>query len=380
MDTGYGAPVAHPYERWLLRRYAHRLLENDARHGRQRLRAVVARWLVDHRTLLGGPAGPAKIASDENGRLDAATTAAPAPARARLTASWKQAAPTPSTLEKRLRALSQLLALSPTDAARLGVASRTVLSRPLRDLIQRLEGSDGDDRFEDETRIGVLATLLATPQARLYARVESCSPLAMFGLLRDAGRGGIEMGGRAIGLLRSGADTPAGLRRRLLGKSETANLRWADYAHIDGRDVVAALVGKALTDGVAGVNILLYGAHGAGKTEFARVLAAHLRATANLRVLTGAEPTPTPQPFAYDSALARADVDLDALADSIRRAPSLAFSCCLHGPPGTGKRRLCTASGRGAWPRRDRKARVRPAVEMGRRDRARHSARLRGGQ
>jgi SpoVK/Ycf46/Vps4 family AAA+-type ATPase len=44
-----------------------------------------------------------------------------------------------------------------------------------------------------------------------------------------------------------------------------------------------------------------------------------------------------PAPIAFDPSLSRADVDLRALAEKIKAAPSKALSFCLSGPPGTGK-------------------------------------------
>ena len=49
------------------------------------------------------------------------------------------------------------------------------------------------------------------------------------------------------------------------------------------------------------------------------------------------EIAPPPAPIAFDPSLSRADVDLRALAERIKAAPSKALSFCLSGPPGTGK-------------------------------------------
>jgi len=280
MDIGYGAPVAHPYEKWLLRRYAHRLMEADTHRGRTAPRVAVARWLVEHRALIGGRAFPRKIVATEGGRVDRATFDALAPARARLAQAWREKEPAPSALERRIRAIGELLSLSPLDLALFGALARSVLSRPFRDLIQRVEGSDGDDWYEEETCIGVLSQLLATPQLKLFERVEGAAPLALYGFLRDGGRGEVEITYRALSILRgAGADAHT-LRRQLLGPGAKAALRWDDFDHVEGRDFVESLVATALGTGEKGVNVLLYGTHGAGKTEFARALGARLGAAA----------------------------------------------------------------------------------------------------
>ncbi|WP_424361189.1 hypothetical protein [Methylocystis parvus] len=277
MDIGYGAPVAHPYEKWQLRRYAHRLIDIETRRGRSAPRVAVARWLSENRALIGGRSFPRKIVAEEGGRVDRATLAALAPARARLAQAWREKEPAPSALERRLRATGELLGLSPLDQALFGALARSILSRPLRDLIQRIEGSNGDDWYEEETCIGVLSMLLATPQLKLFERVQGAAPLALYGFLRDGGRGEVELTYRASSILRGAANADA-LRRRLLGPSGKAALRWEDFDHVEGRDIVESLVSRALESHEKGVNVLLYGTHGAGKTEFARALGARLGA------------------------------------------------------------------------------------------------------
>ena len=56
-----------------------------------------------------------------------------------------------------------------------------------------------------------------------------------------------------------------------------------------------------------------------------------------LKAMGFSEIAPSPAPIAFDASLSRADVDLCALAEKIKAAPSKALSFCLSGPPGTGK-------------------------------------------
>ena len=280
MNTEFGAPVAHPYEKWWLRRFAHRLFESETRRGKRRPRATIARWLTENRALIGGRRYPSKLLAEESGRIDCATCAALAPARERLALAGRESAPAPSSLERRIDALADLLSLAPQDRALFSALARSVLSRPLRDLIQRLEGSDGDCWFEDETSVGALSLLLATPPRRLWPRLQSTAPLILYGLVRDCGREEVELTPMALSILRQNANDAASLRRRLLGPMEKATLRWEDFAHVEGRDIAERLLSAALENGARGVNILLYGSHGAGKTEFARTLGKKLGALA----------------------------------------------------------------------------------------------------
>jgi hypothetical protein len=61
----------------------------------------------------------------------------------------------------------------------------------------------------------------------------------------------------------------------VFGAPLAADLEWSDYDHLgDTRDLTAALLAGAAKRNAEGVNILIYGPVGTGKTEFCKVLAA----------------------------------------------------------------------------------------------------------
>jgi len=67
------------------------------------------------------------------------------------------------------------------------------------------------------------------------------------------------------------------LKSLLVGKSQAKNLDWEDYEHLGKkRDYLSAFVERAVRNGDSGVNVLLWGAPGTGKTEFCKTLAARL--------------------------------------------------------------------------------------------------------
>ena len=63
----------------------------------------------------------------------------------------------------------------------------------------------------------------------------------------------------------------------LLGDPQTTPLAWEDFAHLGGiMDLAAEMLTGAITTKAAGINVLLHGPVGTGKTEFAKVLAARV--------------------------------------------------------------------------------------------------------
>lgn len=63
----------------------------------------------------------------------------------------------------------------------------------------------------------------------------------------------------------------------LIGKPEKPSLTWDDFSHIkETREFIARLLKNALKKRQTGINILLYGIPGTGKTEFCKTIASHL--------------------------------------------------------------------------------------------------------
>ncbi len=102
-------------------------------------------------------------------------------------------------------------------------------------------------------------------------------PLVSSGLLTiDEDDGEVNIADR-LSRLRWNTDEVADVRELLLGKSETTDLKWSDYDYLrQKRDDVESIMRGAMERGTKGVNILLYGPAGAGKTSFCKVLAQRL--------------------------------------------------------------------------------------------------------
>jgi hypothetical protein len=292
IDLGFGAPTADPFERWLLRRYASGILAGETRLGTRLPRALLARWLVDNAQDLGArePTVRPDAFDEVYCRVSNETWQELAPLHDRLLASRDEAAPRPSRLERRLAWLADMLRLHAFDRAILGVLVRAALSRPLRELLDRLDGHDGPVGYNDETKSHLLRAVLGRSVTMVTRRLQSSAPLRCFGLVEDRGPGQYAPSATMLTLARHGGDTPTSLRRLLIGKTTPPELAWSDFAHLGcGRELAEQVLRDALRRRRRGVNILLYGPPGTGKTEFARVLAQRIGACAAFAGETGAD-------------------------------------------------------------------------------------------
>ena len=67
------------------------------------------------------------------------------------------------------------------------------------------------------------------------------------------------------------------LKNYLIGQCQIATLEWEDFAHLGKeRELLGQLMAGSIQSGSKGINILLHGKPGGGKTEFCRSLAQHL--------------------------------------------------------------------------------------------------------
>lgn len=131
--------------------------------------------------------------------------------------------------------------------------------------------------------LGLLSLCLGQASAELWAQLAR-GQLARLQLVHVSGDGQSCFGyclpyrlSRALLPPNEGLEA---IEQRLIGQRQTARLDLADYDHMAGTcDFLRRLLAGALESGRPGVNILLHGEPGTGKTEFCRSLAAALGST-----------------------------------------------------------------------------------------------------
>lgn len=133
----------------------------------------------------------------------------------------------------------------------------------------------------------VLAILTGEPMRAIEGLLAHDSEVAASGVLQIFDAGDIiGPGGRIViphRINRTLDRTFVGfaeMRHALLGEPLASNIEAADYDHLaTDRDLIERVLAGALRDGTKGINVLLYGAPGTGKTELTKVVTSLAGAT-----------------------------------------------------------------------------------------------------
>lgn len=204
-------------------------------------------------------------------------------------ATDRPAGTTPHVLQ-RTGVLAEMLALAPFDRtllalvvacermSRVGAVAAIAADNghDLPALLGTLAGADAQDAGRCVRRSAVVQLDLATFQSRYRGAVE------------------VELRWTLNRLLDQPVEDAAAMLTVLVGTRQVARLHLADFAHVPDADFLVRLLKGAIETQAAGVNILIHGPPGTGKTELARTVASTagvpLHAVAEADV-DGEEPT-----------------------------------------------------------------------------------------
>ena len=272
MVTSYGAPSG--YERRLMLGYlcnVARLLRHSQTEARD-----LAGWVFDHQAELR--LGEWHWSGDVDAEMkmefweclrDLLRDALRRTARTRVDAPGR-----------RLRRLGRELDLSGTDVAILELLLRYQTRAPIQSMV--------DTIFQERRRrsgTNVLAAgqpalpaLLGMSVAACFTRLESDAPLIETGMvIVDRHESDLTVIGRLERLVRAPQGHDLTPQQLLFDASPAGDLEWSDFEHVARhRDHVESLLKGALEARERGINILLYGPPGSGKTEFCRTLGRRL--------------------------------------------------------------------------------------------------------
>lgn len=181
-----------------------------------------------------------------------------------------------SALESNLVILADELDLDPVERGFFGLLVRYLT----HDNFQRI--------FNELTRqhlslLEVCAICLGTDRHTLNEKLRQNSRLISSGIVCQPGRNGNDLDDNfeIPDAVRTGMQKACGvkedIRRYILGEPAIASLHWDDFDHLGETPArLARYLKTAIENQIPGVNILLWGPPGTGKTEFCKTLAEHL--------------------------------------------------------------------------------------------------------
>ncbi len=180
---------------------------------------------------------------------------------------------------KRLEAIGDAIGLGEADRRILGLAVAYRLSPVIETFFDRLRAAcprlvvfQRSSQFCLEPLL--LPALLDLPGSVVREAIAPEGKLLGAGLLQVDRDGECHVLGRVLRLVRQ-AGEPADMRAALLRAAEDAPLPWEAFGHVgEAAERAAALLRAAFAAAEPGINILLHGPPGTGKTSFASSLAA----------------------------------------------------------------------------------------------------------
>ena len=171
-----------------------------------------------------------------------------------------------SILEKRLKYLAELLDLSEVEQKVFGFWARVKMD----DIFDEFNRNIGGRNNKLKT---TASFFVAENQHVIEELSDKKSALFSLGLIENEYNGDVNISDLSIKILSQNVKAAQDIKNIVLGAKNIANLSWKDFSHIEEKDFCARILHKAVHLKEKGVNLLLYGAPGTGKTEFAKTLA-----------------------------------------------------------------------------------------------------------
>lgn len=182
-------------------------------------------------------------------------------------------------LEKTIQAVSELFHLNANETKFFALLVRSKRYEYLKELINVLTGGRRSN-FGNLEYMNLCSRLTGMKENVIVAAASKDGRLMRCGLIDyencqdryDINRKMNHMINQSLNL-----KTPTDVKAYLTGPIQKATLKWEDFDHLgQERELLAKIISKAVQTREKGINIMLYGKPGTGKTEFCKTLTQHM--------------------------------------------------------------------------------------------------------